>query len=84
MDISLQSMAPIVTPGDGAVVDMQLADLHCWAQVWSLMLNRAKLAMHGAQDNLPLNPEGFKRHELLAWLLIWRTSCRQGRLMSRS
>ena len=48
MDVSLQSMAPIVTPGDGAVVDMQLADLQCWAQVYFWILKRAKLAMHDA------------------------------------
>ena len=35
LDVNLQGIVPVVTPGDEAIVAMQMADLHCWAQVSS-------------------------------------------------
>ena len=33
LDVNLQGMVPVVTPGDSAITAMQLGDLQCWAQV---------------------------------------------------
>ncbi|CAL5218847.1 g578 [Coccomyxa viridis] len=32
LDVNLQGMVPVVTPGDSAVTAMHLGDLQCWAQ----------------------------------------------------
>ena len=91
-------MVPVVTPGDAAIVAMQMADLHCWAQVTSDKLQQLTACKHDLESMsyesalLTISPEWLRTHGLLPYSLatgstayrLLQILCRQGLHMSKS